>query len=191
MHHNHKFDPAKAEKLLAPERYQKLKPDILLQKLGVPPGSTILDLGCGNGFFTFPASAAMGENGMIIAADTSSEMMQLLSDRNPRDNVQLLLVEEVVMDVDSGSVDGAVLLNLYHELSDRAANFKELKRVLKPNGRVLILDWSPEVERTSGPPIEDRINVKTATAELVSWGFIIDIKERYTEENWLIVAHLV
>lgn len=190
MHH-HKFDPAKAENLLAPERYQKIKPDILLQKLGVPPGSTILDLGCGNGFFTFPASAAMGENGMIIAADTSGEMLQLLSDRNPRDNVQVLQVGEVEMDVDSASVDGAVLINIYHEFQDRAANLNELKRVFKPNGRVLILDWSPAVEHTSGPPLESRIDVKTAIAELVSSGFKIDIKERYTEETWLVVAHLV
>ena len=189
--HDHKFDPVKAERLLAPERYQKIKPDILLQKLGVPPGSTILDLGCGNGFFTFPASAAMGENGMVIAADSSGEMLQLLSDRNPRDNVQVLQVDEVAMDVDSDSVDGAVLLNLYHELDDRTASLKELKRVLKPNGHLLILDWSPEIEYTSGPPLEHRIPIKMAVEELTSAGFKVDKKERYTEETWLIVAHLV
>jgi len=55
-----KFDPSRAERLIAPERYQELKPDILLQKLGVRSGSTILDLGCGNGFFTFSRSSCHG-----------------------------------------------------------------------------------------------------------------------------------
>ena len=64
---SHKFNPERAEKLVAPERYQELKPEILLQRLGVGPGSTILDLGCGNGFFTFPAAVGMGENGMVMA----------------------------------------------------------------------------------------------------------------------------
>ena len=186
----HKFDPSRAERLLAPERYHLIKPDILLQKLGVAPGSTLLDLGCGNGFFTFPASAAMGEEGMVIAADTSAEMLQLLKDRNPRDNVQILQVGEAKMEIDTDSVDGAVMINLYHEFADRAANLNEIKRVLKSGGKILILDWSPVEESFSGPPVEHRIELGIATWELEQQGFVIETNTPYAEEHWLIIASL-
>ncbi len=186
----HKFDPARAARLLEPNRYHLVKPDNLLQKLGIPPGSTLLDLGCGNGFFTFPAAAAMGEDGMVIAADTSDYMLQLLRDRNPRDNVQILKVDEVEMDVDTRSVDGAVLINIYHEFSDRKANFAELRRVLKPGGKVMVLDWAPVAESLSGPPVKHRVGLGTATRELEQWGFRIETNEPYTAESWLIIAGL-
>lgn len=184
----HKFDPAKAEKLLAPERYHRLKPDVLLEKLGVPPGGTILDLGCGNGFFTFPAAAAMGEDGMVIAADMSTEMLQLLKDRNPRDNVQVLKVDEVKMDVDSASVDGAVLIHLYHEFNNREANVRELKRVLKPDGKLMVVDKAPMASDESGPPNHHRVALETARAELEQWGFSVGIHEMYTEDAWIVIA---
>ncbi len=112
---SHKFNPEKAQRLIARGRYEELKPEILLQRLGVAPGSTILDLGCGNGFFSFPAAVGMGEKGMVIAADTSEEMLLLLNRRVPPENIQVLQVEEVAMDVDSDSVDAVVALALYHE----------------------------------------------------------------------------
>lgn len=184
----HKFDPAKAEKLLRPDRYHQLKPDVLLEKLGVAPGGTILDLGCGNGFFTFPASAAMGDDGMVIAADMSEEMLQLLKDRNPRDNVQVLQVEEVRMAVDTESVDGAVLINLYHEFNNREDNVRELKRVLKPDGKLLVIDPTPGDRDTSGPPNHHRVALETAREELEQWGFSVSVNEMYTEDSWMIIA---
>lgn len=184
----HKFDPAKAEKLLSPDRYHQLKPDVLLEKLGVAPGGTILDLGCGNGFFTFPASAAMGEDGMVIAADMSEEMLQLLKDRNPRDNVQVLQVEEVRMDVDTESVDGAVLINLYHEFNIREENVRELKRVLKPAGKLMVIDRAPEEGDEAGPPNHHRVALETAKTELEQWGFEVSVNDMYTEDSWIIIA---
>ena len=142
--HDHKFNPEKAAKLIAPERYHLLKPDILLQKLGIAPGSTLLDMGCGNGFFTFPAAAAMGDKGMVIAADMSLPMLAALNDRNPPDTVQILHCEEVLLDVEDGSVDAAIGIALYHEFQDPHENLQELIRILRPGGKVMILDWIPE-----------------------------------------------
>lgn len=184
-----KFNPERAERLISPQRYQELKPDILLKKLGVRPGSTILDLGCGNGFFTFPAAVGMGEEGMVIAADLSEQMLGLLDRRNPPDNVQILKVEEVEMDVESESVDAAVGLTIYHEFKAPLKNLNEIDRVLKPGGKLMFLDWSPDTETERGPHHEHRITLEQAVNDIEASGFVIDSQESYLEDMWLIIAH--
>jgi len=186
---SHKFNPEKAEKLIAPERYQEIKPEILLQKLGIGPGSTILDLGCGNGFFTFPAAVGMGENGMVIAADVSEEMLLMLNRRGPPDNVQVLHVEEVNLDVEDESVDGAVAISLYHELKAPLENLNEIKRVLKPEGKLMFMDWDPQAERVRGPALDHRVSREQVINDLEVLGFTIDIQENYRDDIWLLIAH--
>ena len=186
---SHKFDPSRADRLIAPGRYQELKPDVLLQKLGTPPGSTILDLGCGNGFFTFPAAVAMGD-GMVIAADVSEPMLRLLNNRVPPENIQVLQVEEVNMDIEDTSVDAAVLIFLYHEFKTATDNLEEIKRTLKSGGKIMILDWDPLAERERGPSKDHRVSKEQALADLRATGFEIEVEENYIEDIWLIVAHL-
>ena len=183
-----KIDPNRAERLIAPERYQELKPDVLLQRLGIAPGSTILDLGCGNGFFTFPAAVAMGE-GMVIAADMSEPMLSLLRQRNTPDNIQILQVEEVKMDIEDKSVDAAVLIALYHEFKSPHDNLVEIKRTLKPQGKVLILDWDPQTEKERGPAKVHRVEQEQAMKDLEVAGFSVDVHENYTKDMWMVIAH--
>ncbi len=183
------FDPNHAEQLIAPERYQELKPDILLKRLATPPGSTILDLGCGNGFFTFPAAVAMGE-GMVIAADMFEPMLKLLRQRNTPDNIQILLVEEVKLDIEDESVDAAVLISLYHEFKSPLDNLAEIRRVLKPGGKMLILDWDPLSEKERGPARGHRVEKNQAMKDLEAMGFSVDTHENYTSDMWMIIAHV-
>lgn len=182
-----KFDPSRAERLIAPERYQELKPDILLKKLAIRPGSTILDLGCGNGFFTFPAAAAMGE-GMVIAADLSEPMLNLLRQRDVPDNVQVLQVEEVKMEVDDNSVDAVVMIALYHEFKDPLENLAEIKRTLKAEGKILILDWDPAAEKERGPGKAHRVSMEKALSDLQTAGFTTLSQEQYTQDMWMLIA---
>ncbi|MEA3285968.1 MAG: methyltransferase domain-containing protein [Candidatus Marinimicrobia bacterium] len=187
---SHKFNPEGAERLVSPERYQELKPDILLQRLGIPPGCTILDLGCGNGFFTFPAAVGMGEQGMVIAADTSEEMLTLLNRRIPPDNVQVLQVDEIQMDLESDSVDAAVVISLYHELKTPRKNLKEIKRVLRAEGKIMLLDWDPVSEQKRGPRQDHRILQSQVIEDLTATGFKINSSENYVEDIWMIIAQL-
>ena len=186
---SHKFNPEKAQRLISPARYQELKPDILLQRLGIRPGSTILDLGCGNGFFTFPAAAGMGPEGMVIAADTSAEMLSLLNRRMPMDTVQVLNCEEVSLDVEDATVDATVAIALYHEFKSARENLIEIHRVLKPGGRLMLLDWDPEHATERGPQVDHRVPLATVLSDLEATNFLVDSTESYVEDMWLILAH--
>ncbi len=183
-----KFDPSRAERLIAPERYQELKPDVILSQLGIAPGSTILDLGCGNGFFTFPAAVAMGD-GMVIAADMSEEMLSLLRQRSTPDNIQILKVDEVKMDVEDDSVDAAVLIAVYHEFKSPLDNLAEITRTLKSNGKILILDWDPQADKERGPGKAHRVAKTQAIRTLEASNFTVESHENYTQDMWMIIAH--
>jgi len=185
---HHKFNVDHAEGLIAPDRYHELKPDVLLQRLAVPPGHTLLDLGCGNGFFTFPAAAAMGDSGMVIAADSSPQMLDALQRRNPPDTVQVLLSEEVALDIEDASVDAVVAISLYHELVNPLHNLTELKRIMKPDGRLMLVDWDPESKVEHGPRSSHRVLRGQAVSDLESAGFDILTEEIYTDQYWLIIA---
>ncbi len=187
---SHKFNPERAGKLIAAERYEEIKPEVLLQRLGSPPGSTILDLGCGNGFFTFPAAMAMGAAGMVIAADLSEQMLTLLNRRVPPENVQVLQVEEIKLDVETDSVDAAVVIALYHEFKTPLENLKEIKRVLKPAGKIMLLDWDPLAKRERGPKQDHRVSRSQVAKDLKTSGFAVTSQENYVEDIWLIIAQL-
>jgi len=133
---------------------------------------------------------AMGEKGMVIAADVSEQMLTLLNRRIPPDNVQVLQVDEVKMDVDTGTVDGAVVLFLYHEFKDPEANLRELKRVLKADGKIMLLDWDPLTDRLRGPGKDHRVLQSDAILALEAQGFVIDSKENYVDDIWMILAHV-
>lgn len=183
-----KFNPEKAERLLSPQRYQELKPDILLQRLGVAPGSTLLDLGCGNGFFTFPAAAAMGDSGMVIAADMSAQMLGLLERRVPPDNVQVLEVEEVNLDIEDNSVDACVAITLFHEFKNPQENLSEIRRTLTGSGKLLILDWDSEASQERGPSHEHRVSLQQASKQVEDAGYRIEVAESYISDMWMIIA---
>ena len=71
----HKFNPARMGSLTSERRKQAVQPLELLQRAGVQSGETILDWGCGAGFFALPAARLVGETGKIVAVDMQPEMV--------------------------------------------------------------------------------------------------------------------
>ena len=66
----HKFNPANKKKLDDPWRRENLPPILTLEKLGLIPGDTMADLGCGIGYFTIPAAEIVRESYKVFALDT-------------------------------------------------------------------------------------------------------------------------
>jgi len=179
----HKFDPAKKERLHAPERYQILPPEETLLKLGLKEGQVFADIGCGTGFFTIPAAKIVGSRGKVYALDIAPEMLEAAGQRlkdcrqilgpeepGPMNNVIFKLSEENKLPLENGSVDVVFLALVLHELEDYQKFFREAKRVLKPGGRAVMVEWKKEAMEM-GPPVEERLSPMETAGILKANGF--------------------
>lgn len=169
----HKFDPAKIELLMGEERKRELDPFVFLRSNGLSPGMSIADIGCGPGFFTLPAAEIVGSTGKVYAVDIQEEMLEELKIRNPPQNVHIVHSSENSIPVEDGACDMVFISFVFHEAEDKPLFLNELKRILKPNGRFLLLDWQKKVE-DKGPPYEERIDITEVATLLQMAGFKVE-----------------
>lgn len=168
-----KFDPKNIEKLDRPERAQWQSITAFLEILQPQPGMTYADIGCGPGYFTFPVAERVGPTGQVYAVDLQPEMLQELERRvqeRSLKNITTVRCGELKIPLPDGSVEAACLANVYHELEDTPAFLAELRRILRPGGRLILIDWKP-IETPMGPPLSQRIPGEIISQALQRAGF--------------------
>ncbi|MBN1103491.1 MAG: methyltransferase domain-containing protein [Deltaproteobacteria bacterium] len=160
--------------LLNPLRRILENPESMLSGL-VREGMTVLEPGCGMGFFTLPIARMVGAEGRVVAVDIQSKMLSALGRRAERaglsERIDLRLAgpDGLGLEEIPGTVDLAVALHVVHEVPDQASFFAEIVRALKPEGKLLVIEprghVSPEqMEETifkataAGFEIEDALN---------------------------------
>lgn len=155
--HDRRFDPAQAHRLEDPERLTFMPPEDVLAALQLSPGMTVADIGAGSGYFSLPIAMAIRAHGRLYAVDVEPSMLKLLDEKlgapSAPDNIHLVEGEATSTNLPDGICDVALLANVWHELEDHAAVLAEMRRILKPHGRLAILDWRADVPaRTHGAP---------------------------------------
>ena len=115
-----------------------------LARIDLQKGSKILDLGCGTGALLkiledrFPSSELTG-------IDLTEEMLAVAKQKLS-DNVELLLGSATNLPFDSKSFDWILMSNVIGHLSDKKAALKEVHRVLKNPGKIVITDWTRDFQ---------------------------------------------
>jgi len=107
-------------------------------------GETVLDVGAGSGYFSLPIAKRLDVR-KVICLDLSDEMLNRLErmakKSGVREKIQTLKGNASSIQLDDGSVDLAVSHGVFHELANPAAVLREIRRVLKPKGWVVITDF--------------------------------------------------
>lgn len=133
--------------LVRDSREREEEPAKLLASLGVKPGQTVCDLGCGNGFYALRLAKLVGPKGRVLAVDIQPEMLELLSDRAKSRGVTN--IETIVGAIDDprlpqGAVDLVLLVDVYHEFSHPPEMLAAIRRSLRPEGRVALVEFRTE-----------------------------------------------
>jgi ubiquinone/menaquinone biosynthesis C-methylase UbiE len=120
---------------------------MLLEALDIQPGQTVCDMGCGNGFYTLQLARRVGEKGKVLAIDIQPEMLHLLDERAKSegiDNIEPILGTVIDPKLPPGSVDLILLVDVYHEFSHPEHMLREMRKSLKPKGRIALAEFRLE-----------------------------------------------
>lgn len=168
--------------LEAPDRKETQDPEALWSRVGLRPGETVVDVGAGTGFFSVAAARRVGPDGRVFAVDLSAELVELL--RTRRDREALAPLMPVLSDVSaiplkSSIADIVLLANVLHDFPPSTVS--EAVRLLKPDGRLVNIDWKKE-ETPGGPPYGIRLSPDEAAAVLRTHG--LHAVERWPFGPW-------
>lgn len=109
----------------------------------VSPGMTVLDVGCGMGFFSIGLARLVGDTGCVIAADVQPKMLEVMRKRSEKagfgGRIRLHRCEPENLGVDT-PVDFILAFWMVHEVPDLESFFHQIRSCLKPNGRILIAE---------------------------------------------------
>ena len=120
----------------------------LLELATLAPGERVLDVACGTGLVTFPAAAAVGANGSVIATDISDVMVTRLREAAVRDGVANVLAERMdaqALNCTDASFEVALCALGLMYVPDPLAALREMRRVVRAGGRVVVAVWGARV----------------------------------------------
>ncbi len=184
-----KFDPAIKHLLLSEDRAQRFDRYELLRSLGVSAGKVIADLGCGPGFFTLPLAELVGPTGHVYAVDVQQEMVdelrRLLAKQSIK-NVTVRRSSELEPGIPQGIADLALVAFVLHEIDQRSRFLLAARRLLKPGGKVAVLEWE-KIETPVGPPLEMRIVADEIIADGDAAGLRLADRRSIHEWHYLLI----
>ena len=173
-----RFDHRKMDMLMGADRQARWNPSTFINRFDIHPGASVLDLGSGPGFWTFPLADKVGAQGAVWALDVSREMLDELAKRNPSKQVRLLQSELPKIDLPDLSLDWIWAAFVLHEVTPPQKLADGMFRVAKAEGVVAVLDWRPDAAGESGPPRHHRLSVEQVAGFLREAGF------RSVERTW-------
>jgi len=152
------------------------RPDSLVNALEIPRGSSVAEIGSGTGYFTWRLAAKVGPAGKVFAVDVQQKMLDLTAEnikKHQLSNVELVLGGENDPHLPAGSLDLVFIANAYHEFSKPEAMLAAVNLSLKPDGRLVIIEFAEG--HPFGPQDKaERMTVNQIRAEIEPMGFELD-----------------
>jgi ubiquinone/menaquinone biosynthesis C-methylase UbiE len=162
-----------ADWLVRPERIQEENPDRMLAALEIKPGSVVADIGAGVGYHVWRLAEIVGPTGKVIGEDIQPGMIDLMRrniDARKLKNVELVLGTPTDPKLPQAAVDLVLMVDVYHEFSDPTAMMRQIQRALKPNGRVVLVEFRKEDPNVPIQPLH-KMSVQDVRSELEPLGF--------------------
>ena len=180
-----------------PPRDEWQKVPEILTALRAAPGQRIADIAAGKGYLTKSLATAVGKTGRVYAVEVGAEelaALRALSQQEGFGNIEVIAGSESDPHLPA-NLDGAVILNSYHELGDYKSTLGAIKRALRPGALLVLVDnaagagWFTERNDQAS---HHALDPKYVDAELREAGFeIVNRRDDFIVQpyaQWLIVA---
>jgi ubiquinone/menaquinone biosynthesis C-methylase UbiE len=162
-----------ADWLTRPERIQEEDPDRMLSALDIKKGSVVADIGAGVGYHVWRLAEIVGPTGKVIGEDIQDPMIRLLKkniDDRKLKNVEIVLGTPTDPKLPAKALDLVLMVDVYHEFSEPAMMMKHIQNALKPDGRVVLVEFRKEDPRVPIQPLH-KMSVEEVRSELEPLGF--------------------
>lgn len=129
------------------KRGENLQIERVMDILKISEGKSIADIGAGSGWFTVRAAKRVGEKGKVFAVEISEDAIKYINERKRKENlpnIETVFGAEDDPKLPKNSVDSALILKTYHEISQPVKVLKNLLPALKENALVGIIDRNGE-----------------------------------------------
>lgn len=172
------------------ERRRWQDPEAILAGIGVRKGSTVMDIGCGHGFFTIPAARLVGASGRVYGIDISDVAITQIAKKASAEGLGNLTLavgraeDAVFCEACADVVFFGIVL---HDFEEPEKVLSNAERMLKPRGRLANLDWKKE-SMAFGPPLEKRFDEARATALIESAGLVVEATAGTGPYHYMITA---
>lgn len=120
------------------------KPDQIVEAIGLRYGQTIADIGAGGGYFSLRFAEIVGGKGKVYAVDTNPKFLEFIKNNTEKkelNNLIPVLAKEETLNLPEKSLDFIFMRNVTHHVPKRVEYFKNLKEFLKPDGRIIIIEY--------------------------------------------------
>jgi len=157
-------------------RQQEEAPEQALMLIGLRPGMVVADVGAGSGYMTTRIARLVGPTGKVYAEDIQPAMLRIVQEKakdGQLTNVVAVLGTDVDAMLPAGSIDLALLVDVYHEFQHPQEMLRSLRRSLKPDGRLVLVEYRKEDPTIPIAPTH-RMSVADAKAEVEAEGFTLD-----------------
>ncbi len=178
------------QSLMSDERVAELRPERVIAELMLPEDAIVADLGSGPGVFTVPLAQEL-RRGVVYAVDVEPQQLDALRQRlieADLHNVVPVLASFSTPHLPPAHLDLILLVDTYHHIEDRTEYFRHLRSVLRPGGRIAVIEYKAG-ELPAGPPVEMKLPEGLREEELRAAGFSLlrsfDIHEHHDFELWV------
>ena len=164
---------AGADWLVRPEREAEEKTELALDGMAIKPGMKIADIGVGVGYMALRMAKRVGPSGRIYGVDLQPGMLTKLRENAAKaglTNIELVLGEPADPKLAPNSVDMVLMVDVYHEVSQPQAMIRKIREALKPDGRLVLLEYRAEDPAVPINP-DHKMTVGQVRAEIEPEGF--------------------
>lgn len=158
------------------ERDREEAPENAINLMGVQPGMTVADVGAGTGYFTIRLAKRVGPSGKVYANDVQPEMLDKITARSQElhlTNIETVLGSEADPKLPAGKLDIVLLVDVYHEFSQPQRMIESIRASLKPDGRLILLEYRKEDPTIPIRP-DHKMSIPEVRAELEAEGFRLE-----------------
>ncbi|MBI3245246.1 MAG: methyltransferase domain-containing protein [Deltaproteobacteria bacterium] len=165
------------------------QPEKVLDALHIQLGNTVADIGAGTGYFSLRLAKRVGPQGRVLATDIQPQMLAMLKD-NMRaaglGNIELLLCTPTDAKLPEKSLDLALMVDVYHELEYPEATLAQVRRALKPEGRLVLVEYRGEDPNVPIKP-EHKTTLTQLRTEIEPLGWkVVEVLE-FLEQQRIVV----